>query len=302
MSDKQNDKVEVICGHEVHRLASLWPMVEGGESLTALQESIRAIGVLHEIVRDKATGKIVDGRNRLRVYDEVAKDLGKEWADKHPLRFVDREFADENEIWEHVKAFNKARRHMTDDQLVAVAVLAGQYLERTKEAKAKTQFKKGGKKAAPDAVVVAVEGPDGTPILTGAPKPAVRKTSTEYLATTAGGLIATDAGVGIHKGRQGAVVAKGIAKGAISRADLQKVADGAARLKDVADKVEVTLNPAKADKPKKVRVTLPIGGLPEPLKIVHAKAMALEAILSWMEKTATTDELYQIEMKLKELI
>jgi hypothetical protein len=284
---KAKVKPEVIAGYEIHPLASIWPLVEGGEAHKELEASIRDMGVINDIIKDSVTGLIIDGRNRLRVYDRIATE-NPGWAKDHPLPIKELTFASEEEVWAHIKAMNKARRHMTDDQLVAIAVLAGQYLERTKAAKEKTQFKKGGKKAA----VVEETKPDGTPV------PAPKKTASEYHKTSAGGLIAADAGVGLHKGRQGATAAKGIAKGIIQKDDLKAVAEGKTKLTDVVKKVEEAIPTKKREKLD----TDKGASAPKVFKAPGVASLTLEDVEKWIDTKASQKDLNHLFDKLKGMV
>lgn len=281
-------ELEVIAGYEVHPLASIWPLVEGGETHKELESSIRSLGVINHIVKDSKTGQVIDGRNRLQVYDRIAAG-DPEWAKAHPLPIKELAFASDEEVWEHIKAMNKARRHMTDDQLVAIAVMAGQYLERTKAAQAKTQFKKG-KKTKVTGVVSEVTMPDGSPL------PKKKKTAGEYHQTSAGGLIAKDAGVGLHKGRQGATVAKGIAKGVVSKDDLKPVAEGKKALNEVVKKVEAAIPPKRKEKPEADK------GLSAPKVFRASPTLTLQDVEEWIKKNATQDEMNRLYDLLKNFV
>lgn len=276
---KAEPKVEMIAGFKIHPLASHWPMVEAGETYEALVSSIRDKGVLHAVIRDSKTGLIVDGRNRLAVHAKLAAEDAA-WAKAHTVAVIDQEFADDGEVWEHIKALNKARRHLTPEQLVAITLLAGQYLEKAKANRAATQFKAGGKQ-------------DAT-----APKE--RKTAEEYRKSTAGGMIAADAGVGLHKGRQGATIAKGLESGVVTRNEVEQIAKGEKSLNEVVKKVEA----ANPPKPRKERTTPEQPKLPDLVstgnKLV-ARSLTVTLVLEWLGACATASEISEVAQYLKDM-
>ena len=217
--------MEEFAGYKVHPLASLWPLMPQNK----LFDSIEADGVIHKVVLDQ-NKRIVDGRNRAKIWAEVAannRDLPNPadwWESSHPLPVEVRHFEDDSAVWEFIVAVNEKRRHMTEDQLAAVNAAADDFFKAAREAKERSQFKPG-----------VCPNPGGVPksqARTDSCEPEEDRNHKEEHRRSTVGRIAEAAGVSHHKAAQAV---------AIKKADpelLKKVAQGEVKLKDAAKVVQ----------------------------------------------------------------
>lgn len=124
----------------LHPVAELFPSLDEAE-YASLRKSIKASGVLVPVVVD-ADGRIVDGRHRAA----IAHDLGVD-VPTQPL-------PEGTSAWEYAAGVNLARRNLTEQQRVALLLLAergGQapeVVEIRKNAKARKAQAKGAPRGA----------------------------------------------------------------------------------------------------------------------------------------------------------
>lgn len=229
---------EKYAGYEVHPLASLWPLI----STEKIYDSIEIDGVINAVVLDQ-NGRLVDGRNRARVWEEVAANnreglpRSEWWETSHPLPVIRREFEDDHAVWDFIRAVNEKRRHLTPDQLAAVHATADSYFADAAKAKEAAQFKPGecpnpaGRKGKEQARMDSCE-----------PVPEFERDHKAEHARSTVGRIAEAAGVSHHKAAQAV---------AVKKADpelLDKVAKGEVRLKDAVKEVA----PPRQPRPRKI--------------------------------------------------
>lgn len=229
---------EKYAGYEVHPLASLWPLI----STEKIYDSIEIDGVINAVVLDQ-NGRLVDGRNRARVWEEVAANnreglpRSEWWETSHPLPVIRREFEDDHAVWDFIRAVNEKRRHLTPDQLAAVHATADSYFADAAKAKEAAQFKPG-QSGNPTGKAKEQVDTNSCPPATEEPKRDIQ----EKHARSTVGRIAEAAGVSHHKAAQAV---------AVKKADpelLDKVAKGEVRLKDAVKEVA----PPRQPRPRKI--------------------------------------------------
>lgn len=100
-------------GLDVHPAADAMPLMSP-EELEQLAEDIKTQGLLHPITLDRASGLVVDGRNRLLALRLLGQRL--------PLEKVEKvDFADDAAICAYVASANVTRRQLTKSQLAMCA-------------------------------------------------------------------------------------------------------------------------------------------------------------------------------------
>jgi hypothetical protein len=115
--------MEEIGGFKVHPLASLFPLIVG-KIFDDLVEAAARAGRLQPVeVHD---GLLIDGRNRLRVQEELRR-RGIEID----LPVVAWEPSGEETVEEHIWSVNANRRHLTDDQRAAIGISFLPFIRRS---------------------------------------------------------------------------------------------------------------------------------------------------------------------------
>jgi hypothetical protein len=210
-----NPPLEVIGGFTVHPFASRFPLIVG-KDFDDLVEAIRLAGTVAPV--ELHEGLLIDGRNRVRAVEELRRQgveielPTSEWQPK----------GDET-VEGHIFAVNMFRRHMTDDQRVALATLLLPAIRESRlNRQAATRFG-----AAPRATAASNSPPPSDPV-DGPPR-----SSRDKDAASSVGQLAALCKVSQHKARQAVVLADGVASGAISPAEFDAVTGGQKRLCEI---------------------------------------------------------------------
>lgn len=96
--------------YTIHPAAACYPMIEG-EDWQRFKAAIERNGDNNEAIKiNTVTGYVLDGRNRLRAYQELGREPKIEYVEIQP----------ENEL-AYIKSLNEERRHMDKAQSAAVA-------------------------------------------------------------------------------------------------------------------------------------------------------------------------------------
>lgn len=127
---------ECIGGHEVHPVASIFPLIEDAD-LEELARDIAENG-LHEAIWRLPDGRILDGRNRLRACLR---------AGVSPTFRGYEGPTDMATLVAFVKSLNLARRHLNESQRALVAARALPLLEAEAKARQREGAARGGKSA-----------------------------------------------------------------------------------------------------------------------------------------------------------
>lgn len=211
----ERDTLEIIAGYKVHPLASMFPLIVG-EAFDDLVEAAARAGRLPPA--ETNDGLLIDGRNRLRV-QEVLRERGIEIE----VPVIEWEPIGDETVEDHIWAVNAYRRHLTDDQRVALAL---EFLPTIRAARqAKQEASRFGKHGS-DAAAAKSPPPYGQ-------APQQPRTSAEKDADSTVGALAKLACVTLHKARQANDLAKAVEKGEVSHSEIDAVAKGAKRLRDV---------------------------------------------------------------------
>ena len=204
---------EVIGGYRVHRLASRFPLIVGKEFDELVGAAARA-GRLQAV--EVHGGLLIDGRNRLRVQEELRR-RGIEID----LPVVEWEPSGDESVEEHIWSVNANRRHLTDDQRAAIGISFLPFIQRSSlERQAATRF---GQRGPVEEISSPPEEPAATP----------RRTSRNKDEASSVGQFAAMCRIGIHKARQAVALADGVEVGEISSVEIVAVATGEKRLRDV---------------------------------------------------------------------
>jgi hypothetical protein len=204
--------LEVIGGYPVHPLASGFPLIVGKQFDDLVEAAARA-GRLYPV--ETHEGLLIDGRNRLRVQEELHR---RGIVIEVPV--VEWEPTGDETVEEHIWSVNANRRHQTADQLAANAIAFLPFLRRRcQERQAATRF--GQREAAAQS-----SSPPGA-------LAAAERTSREKDAVSTVGQFAAMCNIGIHKARQAVALAEGVEAGKISSVEIIAVATGEKRLRDV---------------------------------------------------------------------
>jgi hypothetical protein len=209
------ETLEIIAGYKVHPLASKFPLIVGkafDEMVDAAAEARR----LYPVETHK--GLLIDGRNRLRVQEELRR-RGIEIE----LPVVEWEPSGDETVAGHIWAVNAHRRHMTVDQLAALA--ASTFLPAIKaEREARQLASRFGKNSEGTAASVSTP-PDGQVA-------EHRRTSAEKDAASSAGCLAQLANVSLYKARQAVALSKAVSKGEVPESAIDAVVAGDQRLVD----------------------------------------------------------------------
>lgn len=221
-------RLEIIAGYKVHPLASKFPLIVG-EEFDHLVEAAARAGRLYPV--ETHQGFLIDGRNRLRVQEELRRrDIEIE------LPVVEWEPTGDETVEEHIWSVNANRRHQTPDQR---AVLALDFLPAIRASRqARQEASRFGSNTA-DAAAVISPPPEGH-----AEKP--RRTSAEKDAASSVGGLATLAGCSNYVASRAIALQRAVDEGEVSESDIAEVAAGKKHLRDVVPR-------RKADGKKKAR-------------------------------------------------
>jgi len=211
----ESGNLEVIAGYKVHPLASKFPLIVGQEFDDLVEAAARA-GRLYPV--ETHQGFLIDGRNRLRVQEELRRrDIEIE------LPVVEWEPTGDETVEEHIWSVNAIRRHQTPDQR---AVLALEFFPAIREARQARQEASRFEKKGGDAAAVISPPPDGH-----AEKP--RRTSAEKDAASSVGGLATLANCSNYKAGLAIALQQAVEAGEVSESDIAEVAAGKKALCDV---------------------------------------------------------------------
>jgi len=208
-------ELEIIAGYKVHPLASRFPLIVGQEFDDLIEAAARA-GRLYPV--ETHDGLLIDGRNRLRVREELSR-RGIEIV----VPVVEWEPTGDETVEEHIWSVNANRRHQTADQRAALALI---FLPQIRAARQAQQEASRFGRNRDGAAAVISPPPNGQAAKT--PRTSAEKDA----ASTLGGL-ATLANVSIHKARQAKDLAKAVDEGVVAASEIDAVVAGDKRLCDV---------------------------------------------------------------------
>lgn len=207
--------LEIIGGFTVHPAASKFPLIEG-KDFDELVEAVHRAGTVAAV--ETHAGQLIDGRNRVRAV-EVLRSRGIEIE----LPTVEWQPVGDETVEEHIYAVNVHRRHLTDDQRVALATLFLPLIrQRTHERQVATRFGRDARPAAALTSAPPMEPGDGVP-----------RTGRDKDAASAVGQLAMLSNVSRHKALQAAKLYDGVSSGDVPRESLDAVTSGRALLRDV---------------------------------------------------------------------
>lgn len=207
-------ELEVVGGFRVHPLASRFPLIVGKDFDDMVESARIARAVTPVELHD---GLLIDGRNRVRVVEELRRQ-GVEIK----LPTVEWQPTGDETVEERIFALNVHRRHLSDDQRAALAAYFLPIIRRARrERQEASRF--GSREPAAQ-----ISSPPDEPAA------ATRRTSQEKDAASTVGQFAALCDIGLHKARQAIAIADGVAAGTISPTELDAVAAGEKRLRDVA--------------------------------------------------------------------
>jgi hypothetical protein len=209
-----DENLEAIAGYKVHPLASKFPLIVGKEFDDLVEAAARA-GRLYPVETHK--GFLIDGRNRLRVQEELLRrgvDID--------LPVVEWEPTGDETVEEHIWSVNANRRHQTPDQL---AVLALVFLPSIRAARqARQEASRFGKNGTSTAAVKSTP-PDGAAATQG-------RTSAEKDAASSVGGLAAMANCTNYKAALALTLHKAVEEGEVSESEIDAVVAGDKRLCD----------------------------------------------------------------------
>jgi hypothetical protein len=207
-----DQELEVIAGYRVHPAASLLPLIVGKQFDDFVEAAARA-GRLHPA--ETNNGLLIDGRNRLRVQEELRR-RGIEIE----VPVVEWQPTGDETVSEHIWSVNGNRRHQTDDQRAANALQFLPFIRRERQERQEaTRFGKGRP-------AEQISSPPDKPA-------SAERTSREKDAASTVGKFAALANIGMHGARQAIALARGVESGEISSSEIVAVATGKKRLRDV---------------------------------------------------------------------
>jgi hypothetical protein len=202
-------ELEEIAGFKVHPLASRWPLIVGQQFEDFVEaashgRSLQAV--------ETNNGFLIDGRNRLRVQEELRR---RGFEIDVPV--VEWEPSGDETVAGHIWAVNAHRRHQTADQLAALC--ASTFLPAIQaEREARQRASRFGKNSEGTAAAISTP-PDGQ-----VEKP--RRTSAEKDAASSAGCLAALANVSLYKARQAVALDAGVVSGEIPKAIFNAVVAG----------------------------------------------------------------------------
>lgn len=208
-------ELEVIGDFMVHPLASKFPLIVG-EEFDAFVAGAERAGRLAAV--ETHNGRLIDGRNRVRVRDEL-RHRGVEID----LPVVEWSPSGDETVEEHIWSVNAHRRHLTADQRAALCLEFLPVIQAATRARQEaSRFGAGGSPAAANGNSL----PAGT-------TPSSGRTSREKDAASSVGQLCALADVGLHTGRQAMALARGIENGTIDPSERAAVIAGDKRLRSV---------------------------------------------------------------------
>jgi hypothetical protein len=202
-------RLELIAGYRVHPLASKFPLIVGKEFDDLVEAAARA-GRLYPVETHK--GLLIDGRNRLRVQEELRR-RGIEID----LPVVEWEPSGDETVEEHIWSVNANRRHQTADQL---AVIALAFLPAIRAAREAQQVASRFGKSRGNAAASKAPPPPGAPAEDGG------RTSAEKDAASSAGCLAALANVSHYKARRAIALHDAVEAGEVSEDELDAVLAG----------------------------------------------------------------------------
>jgi ParB-like chromosome segregation protein Spo0J len=221
--------------YTVHPVAEFFPLLErGSPAWNDLVDSIRSCGLQEPIVLEGDV--LLDGRNRLAACE--AASIEPRFVQWSTLR-IKIPVAD----WILVK--NLDRRHLTEDQRVAIARQSDDWSEQQSLAarKAAGQFK-AGNEGGPGRGNKTVDPNSGPPF---------SRDLKAKAANSAAGRLAARAKTSRHKAGQAIAVSKAVDRGELPADTMQQVAAGKVKLKDASKKVQQKPAGRKPKAPKPLR-------------------------------------------------
>lgn len=207
--DEEVREPEIIAGYPVHPLASKWPLIVG-QPFEDFVEAAALSGRLQPV--EIHEGFLIDGRNRLRVQEELRR-RGTEID----VPVVNWEPSGDETIAGHIWAVNAHRRHQTADQLAVLA--ASTFLPAIKAEREARQL--ASRFGSNDEGTAASDStpPDGQAVT--APR-----TSAEKDAASSAGCLAALANVSIYKARQAIALHNAVEAGEVSKTEVDAVVAG----------------------------------------------------------------------------
>lgn len=213
--------------YKVHPVAEMFPLIaEGSRAWEDLVESMKTVGQVEPIVLDGDT--LIDGRNRLRVC-EVLNIVPRsvQWST----------LGCKGEQAEWIAAKNLERRHLTDEQKVAIASDVDYWLavKQNEDRRKAAQFQKGnsggpgGDRKSQNAKST-VDPKSGPPLVE-------RDIEAKHAKSTVG-RIASKAGASRYKAEQAIKVKKAVENGTVSQEKWDGIKQGTVKLNDVVKEIE----------------------------------------------------------------
>jgi len=213
--DAGGGALEVIAGFKVHPLATRFRLIVGQEFDDLVEAAARA-GRLYPV--ETHNGLLIDGRNRLRVQEELLR-RGIEID----VPVVEWEPVGDETVEEHIWSVNANRRHETADQKAALALV---FLPQIRAARqARQEASRFGKNLI-DPAAVKSPPPDGLAEV-------AARTSREKDAASSVGQMAAMANISMYKAGQAVALYKAVEEGEVSESEIDAVAAGEKRLRDV---------------------------------------------------------------------
>lgn len=201
-------QLEIIAGYKVHPLASRFELIVG-EDFEKLVEAAARAGRLYPA--ETHNGFLIDGRNRLRVQEELRR-RGIEIE----VCVVEWEPHGDETVEEHIWSVNANRRHLTADQRAALAL---EFLPQIRAARqARQEASRFGKNGI-DPAAAESPSPDGRDAHT-------HRTSAEKDAASSVGCLASLANVSHYKARQAIALHNAVEAGAVSESEIDAVVAG----------------------------------------------------------------------------
>lgn len=206
--------LEVIAGYKVHPLASRFPLIEGTEFEDLVDAAARA-GRLYPVETHR--GFLIDGRNRLRVQEEL-RGRGIEID----LPVVEWEPTGDETVEEHIWSVNANRRHQTADQRAALALVFLPSIRAARQARQEaSRFGKNGG----DTAEMISPPPDAAATNPG------RSSAAKDAASSVGHLAAL-ANISHYKASQAVALYKAVEEGEVSETEIDAVLAGDKPLRD----------------------------------------------------------------------
>lgn len=199
---------EIIAGFKVHPLASKFPLLVG-KAFDDLVEAAARAGRLYPVETHK--GLLIDGRNRLRVQEELhCRGI------EIDVPVVEWEPSGDETLAEHIYSVNANRRHQTDDQLAVIALDFLPAIRAARQARQEaSRFGKSGVSAA-----ASKAPPPGEPAESGG------RTSAEKDAASSAGCLAALANVSHYRARRAIALHDAVEAGEVSEDELDAVRAG----------------------------------------------------------------------------